>query len=357
MGYLILPKGRKTWIFRTKINGQEVRWSTGERGEKAAQAKALELERRAQLLRSSPENLLRLSEAMVREVGRIEREVSPLQAQRAENALMHFRKWAGDIWMDEVDTKMLADYQSARFETASTSTLKKELDFVTRMLRLNGLLVIKPQPLRRKKETTVRAFTEPELKRFFEHAGKFKGLYAILYATGARLSELCPSPLSTHKPLLKTEIDWENNRILIRQSKQKPGEKSRPRWVRVDNEAMAWLRRQVAEQPGPYVFGPFNNSARDFDATLARAGIPKVNELGESLRIHSFRHTYGTIQAERQSGNILFVQNALGHKSTQTTQRYIHCEVATIPLGLDEIGGGWIQSVDTVKEKRENGAA
>ena len=46
-------------------------------------------------------------------------------------------------------------------------------------------------------------------------------------------------------------------------------------------------------------------------------GIPK------DLVLYSARHTFGTDLLER-TGNIKLVQEALGHESVTTTQRYVH---------------------------------
>lgn len=73
---------------------------------------------------------------------------------------------------------------------------------------------------------------------------------------------------------------------------------------------------------GEYVFPPIYNLSRDFDCALERAGIEKVNGLGERLICHSFRHTFGELAAEAGIESFA-LQLAMGHSQPSMTARYI----------------------------------
>lgn len=68
--------------------------------------------------------------------------------------------------------------------------------------------------------------------------------------------------------------------------------------------------------PGREPNAPINNPQKCFNAALRRAEI-------KGCRIHDLRHTYASTLVN--AGATLFeVQKALGHASSQITQRYSH---------------------------------
>ena len=73
-----------------------------------------ELKRLAQLHRDAPSGSLRLGNAIVREVARVETDVSERQAERIGHALQSFFDWAGDILLERVDGGMVEEYQRKR---------------------------------------------------------------------------------------------------------------------------------------------------------------------------------------------------------------------------------------------------
>ena len=70
------------------------------------------------------------------------------------------------------------------------------------------------------------------------------------------------------------------------------------------------------------------NWRRDFNQTIARAGIAKRNTLGHEIRQHSFRHTHFTRRAERGEP-VLVLKAAGGFSNTKTLERYVEQMVAT----------------------------
>ena len=150
--------------------------------------------------------------------------------------------------------------------------------------------------------------------------------------TGARLAELVYSRRSNHKPLLKGEIDWKNRMVAIRSAKQRDVSVQKIRKVQVDEATLELLRMEVlaTSESWPCAFRATTNLARDFDATLVRAGIEKVNGLGQKLTLHSFRHTYATFIGEALGANPFLVQSALGHSQITTSARYCHAKAPQV---------------------------
>ena len=179
-------------------------------------------------------------------------------------------------------------------------------------------------------------------------------LCAMFLATGARLAEMVPSDVSSHKPLLKEEVDFERRCVLIRSAKTRSVDPVTARLLALPEDLIPMLEDQVARMEGPYAFEKRLNSSRDFDATLGRAGIEKIDTLGRKLTIHSLRHTYATLMAESIGHNPFVLKEILGHKRISTTEQYCHptAPVITLPLGLmPQKGGrkGWTPNKNPVE--------
>jgi len=337
-GQLRRRKKGGTWYYQVYLgNGNRWERSTGTTDLRLARKRAAELYAVAELLSGAPKTSSSLDEMIVHEVQCVESDISTNQAQCVRYALVNFRKFVGNVPVERITTAVLDEYQRERLKQASRRTVRMELQFVCRMLRRNGIEIEKPT-IKAGKETPVRAFTEKELPTVFKHTPeRFKCLYLTLLATGARPTELMPSTRSTHVPLLKREVDFERGTILIRTAKRKAGEHRKQRLIRlpVDSVLFPMLRHQMNETEGPHVFPSQSNTARNFNLVLKQAGIPKVNELGEVLRLHSFRHTHATLMAEKV--NQFVVKAALGHSQLSTTDRYVHPATPVIPIPLDAL--------------------
>jgi integrase len=268
----------------------------------------------------------RVEEAIVQEVNRLEQDVSTLQARRAHSSFLALRDWLGrNIRLSEITTALLLEFQRHRLKVAARDTVKKDMGLIMRLLRQNGHRIDRPPAPVTGQFHPNRAFTDEELEKLAPHIPDgYRTLYATLLATGARVAELVPSSKSSHVPLLKNEVDLEQGFVTIRTSKCRPGSRSEIRHVPVSEELLALLKEQMEQTPGPHVFPRSTLLWRPFLKALKRAGIPQMNELGEKLSLHSFRHTFGTKAAQFVGGNQFLVQKMLGHKQITTTARYCH---------------------------------
>jgi integrase len=329
---LIQRKGSRVWYARAIVNGKCFQRSTKTTDRRKAQKwHDSEFQRLVQLLRQSPDVSLEIDPAIVRNVARVEVDVSEREARRVGVALANVRDWLrrkGITRLDQITTEGLADYQRARVRAgASKSTLLKEVNYTLRLLRENGFHIDRPRAIRAR-STPNRAFTRDELRRFFQHCpAEWQTLFLTLLCTGARPAEIVPSKQSTHVPLLKEELDPEAGTVIIRSAKSRGQVQLRRRIHRVGAELLDRLVAQADATPGPHVFrAPSIGLNHVFDRVIAAAGIEKVNALGEKVTAHSFRHTFATLFHQAVGGDLALLRRALGHTQITTTQRYDHYE-------------------------------
>lgn len=334
-------KGRSVWIYQSEVNGKTWSRSTGQTDKKLALKEIPRLKEIAESYRIDPRDPLTLSNAIKAEVQRLKIDVSPNQGERVEFSLKNFLNYAGDIKLEKITTELLERFQRYRLKKKmSLSTVNRELIYLVRMLRINGFHIQKPSP-KPGKVTGQRALTNDELAKFFEACpARLKPLYLLMLATGARQAELVPSPImSTHKPLLKSEVDFEHSLIRLRTAKQREGAaKANPkvRVIPLPDWVIEPLKWQMARSKTAFVFKRLFAACRQFDDILKKAGIPKYDALGQKLTGHSFRHTYATLMAEMVGHNAFALKAALGHTRISTTERYCHPTAPILEIALPE---------------------
>lgn len=318
--------GSKTWSYQCTVSGKVWMRSTGKTDRKAAEKEVPRLEKLAELYRERPNKSPQLSQAIVKEVARVQSDVSENQAERVSASLRIFLDWCGDKPLEKIEAQTIEAYQRHRLKSSAQSTVKKDVWFLLRMLRLNGI-ALPPPPPKRGRVTEQREFTREEVERFFAACpAQCKVVFLLMLATGARPAELIPSDRSNHVALLKTEVDLEQCHVTIRSAKQRLGAKGKSRVLKLPQELVEPLRRQMESVPGPFVFQKRWNGPRDFDLILKKAGIPKIDASGRKVTAHSFRHTYATLMAEAVNENAYLLKTILGHSSIAMTDRYCHPE-------------------------------
>ncbi len=333
---LIKKPGCQFWLYQCSVNGRKWIRSTGCADRQKAEAKVPRLERLATLHREQPKDSLRLKNAIIKEVERIELDVSKSEAERVSCALRNFFKWSGDIDLGKLDDKMLKEYLRHRLPKASRSTLHKELCAVGRMMKENGLMVNKPQ-LKGGKRTKHRPFTEDEVKMFFSNCEEgHRVLFLMMLLTGARPAELMPSPRSRHIALLKQDVDQEKGIVRLRTAKLRVGQDEKVRNIRVPEKFMEDLVSHAGAIPGAFVFLPNQSLHNLFDRIIKRAGILKKDPLGRKVTAHSFRHTYATLMAERIGNNPFILKELMGHSKISTTEIYCQLQAPDLVMEMPE---------------------
>jgi integrase len=79
-------------------------------------------------------------------------------------------------------------------------------------------------------------------------------------------------------------------------------------------------------------------------ARLKAAGI-------EHGTLHTFRHTFATFLANNPVVPLVHVQKVLGHKSIETTMRYVHANLADVTASLSRVDFS-----EMTKTAEENGS-
>jgi integrase len=293
----------------------------------------------AKLHRELPLDSLTLDTAVVREVERVENDVSVSEAARVDCSLRNFCRYAGDIQLEKIDEQLIESCQRKRLKEVALTTVNREINYIIRLLRLNGLSIKKPGP-KRGRRTKHRPFSNDELKQFFSHCNhEHYILFIVMLTTGARPAELIPSLRSCHKALLKEEIDPEKCEIIIRTAKLRPNQEEHARRVKIPQELLTPLVNHARGVDGPHVFRINQSLCKLFDRILKRAGIPKYNHLGRKLTAHLFRHTYATRMAEAVGNNPFVLKQLLGHTQITTTERYCHADAPDVVIDISELKG------------------
>lgn len=338
-GFLRKRKNSTVWYCQTWVNGKAWARSTGETDRRRAEARVAQLRDLAQRLNARQGASLRLSQAIVFEVARIESDVSRQQADRNSFCLTNFLKWAGDVQLVDIDDAMVENYQQYRLKQVAHQTVQKEICAILKMMQENGIQLGRPS---RKpgKRTEQRNLTADELKRFFEHCPEtWRPLFLLMPVTGARPAELVPSKRSAHKPLLKDEIDAETGIVTIRSAKVLPGKKPRVLRVAVPKAVLDLVLKATKSTKGDFAFSLTQNLCRSFDRIIKAAGIRKSDAAGRKVTAHSFRHTYATIMAESAAVNYnpFILKEILGHSQITTTDRYCHPTAPEVRLDLSAL--------------------
>lgn len=142
----------------------------------------------------------------------------------------------------------------------------------------------------------------------------------VLFATGARVSEICSLPLSS--------VDLRNHAIKIY------GKGSKERMIQIENtDVLNALQKyyetfQAEIEKNGYFF--LNKLNHRLTEQSVRDIINKYTMLsGSTIHItpHMFRHSFATLLLE-EDVDIRYIQKLLGHSSITTTQIYTHVAMA-----------------------------
>ncbi|MCB8951817.1 MAG: site-specific integrase [Ardenticatenales bacterium] len=145
---------------------------------------------------------------------------------------------------------------------------------------------------------------------------QYRACLSTLYACGLRLQE------GTH--LRVEDVDSARMTLWVRQ-----GKGNKDRGVPLPQPTLALLRRHWSSHRHPILMFPARNAAdatkpvgdssvqRAFKAALQASGIQKP------ATVHTLRHSWATHLLDGGI-NLRLIQQWLGHRSLQTTARYLH---------------------------------
>jgi integrase/recombinase XerD len=162
-----------------------------------------------------------------------------------------------------------------------------------------------------------------ELARFFAAIGnvKHRAILMTAYAAGLRVSEVAQ--------LRVTDIDSKRMVIHVRQGK---GHKDR--YVMLSPRLLEILRAYwKATRPGRGILFPGASPDRPITTGSVRKACYRARQaagLGKHVVVHTLRHSFATHLLEAGT-DLRTIQVLLGHRSFNTTARYVHVATASLP--------------------------
>lgn len=175
-------------------------------------------------------------------------------------------------------------------------------ELVTKKIKVKLLRV------RSKDKNIISQEQETAIIEYFRNAGKFENadLTLLLLRTGLRISEALK--------LQREHIDTDQNIIYIYENKT-----DNPRGIPVGDDVMEMLHLRMSNDK---LFP--HTTTETYRNALNK--VKQALELPDDITIHSLRHTCITRLAQ-QGANASIIMAWAGHKSIQTSQRYIHLGV------------------------------
>lgn len=173
-------------------------------------------------------------------------------------------------------------------------------------------LTLEEIPLMKKESKLPKVISKEKIKIMIDFCEnlKHKLIIKFLYSSGLRLSELLN--------LKRSDIDFDNNLILVRQGK---GAKDRMTLLSesLKNDLLKYYSNY--EFKTNYVFegrkGKY--SKKSVQKILERLG----KKIGIKIHPHMLRHSFATRLLENGT-DLRYIQKLLGHSSSKTTEIYTH---------------------------------
>lgn len=224
--------------------------------------------------------------------------------------------------LDAITRRDVTFFLNDMKERTSASTANYHLSILRRMLSLateweiltkNPCLGVKKFQRASPRD---RYLSKAELKRFLEAtyacpSAKAASLFRLLLFSGLRFGEVVSLTFS--------QICAETQSVQLLRTKSGKVRRvylSSHAWAEI--ERMSGMRREDNQHlfPSPRSAGHIVKPIKDFKWVLDQAKV-------SGFRVHDLRHTFASYMV--QSGATLFeVQNALGHATSDMTQRYAH---------------------------------
>jgi integrase len=357
--------GRKFWNFRYQWRGRAKRLWIGEMGPHLLlkQVKDRVWEMKAMISRGEDPGAWKQQQAAMLTFGEfVEQQYLPYANKTVRRP---------DIIVSRLNTGALPWFRNKLLDTITTrdvqqfhATMKEKLSAITANHHLIALKRVLNVALQwevitgKNPAVGVKKFQEPtgrdrylstdEVQRFLvaldecDNVPVASGLRMLLY-TGLRSAEVFSLPWS--------EVDFEAKSIHLRKTKA-----GKARRVYLSSQAWAEIERMKERHDGThkFVFPGYHPGDHVREPHRCFRNILKAAKI-DDFRIHDIRHTHASYLV--QSGASLFeVQKALGHSSSQMTQRYAHLNDTTL-RDRAEVASQRLTRTDTMDVKDEEAAA
>jgi integrase len=319
------PGQPQYWYIRYRLNGKDIRESTGFKVGEVTKAFVTEylLEKKKDIkLKGSANfsiNPQSFEQAASDYIKYARYTLQKKSWQRDYYSLKRLSEaFAGFVLID-IKQRDVISYQTHRLASeVSNATINKELSCLRLLFNhairtgtyrsINPVIGIKFLPER---NDTMYILSEAEEHKLLSYCNT--QLYPIVFTalnTGMRKSEILN--------LQWKDIDFKNRYIYLKDTK------SRPRKVPVNNKLMSFFRNH--KSGSRYVF--VNQYGKQYKGqdSIKRIFINAYTKAGIGhMRFHDLRHTVATRMIER-GANPVAVKDILGHYDFKVTQKYIHPE-------------------------------
>ncbi len=194
-----------------------------------------------------------------------------------------------------------------------------------------GVVDLDSLPSLRRETKLPEVLTRREVVSLIEQASgpRDRALLMITYGAGLRVSEVVG--------LAPRDLNVERGLLLVRQGK---GRKDRK--VMLSERALVAVRRYREIEPSSRWIFPGQRPGRPLSIRTAQRIFARARDaagIEKGVGIHVLRHSFATHLLESGTG-LRYIQELLGHASSQTTQVYTHVtgrDLAAIRSPLDEL--------------------
>lgn len=274
-----------------------------------------------------------------------------IESRLRNGATLYF----GSHALDTITRRDITFFLNDMKERTSASTANYHFSILRRMLNLavewdilakNPCLGLKKFPPASPRD---RYLSKAELQRFLKAtyacpSAKAASLFRLLLFSGLRFGEAVSLTFSnvcaeTQSVRLVTTKAGNSRRVYL----------SSLAWAEIERMRKVRLRDNPHVFPSPRNAGSIAKPIKDFEWVLRRAEV-------DGFRMHDLRHTFASYMV--QSGATLFeVQHALGHASSDMTQRYAHLLSSGVRARAEIAGEHILATMQANASKAPHGGA
>ncbi len=268
-------------------------------------------------------------EATVRWAVEYPAQVKPAAMKRYLVSVRQLDPDFGDVYLDEITRRRIADFVSHRKKEATNATIRRDLTALSRILACCvawGWIETNPardfdrSVLRERRDPIVPPADE-DVAWFLKFcSGNFARAVQLLRQTGMRAEE--------GFSLEQRQCDLRRREILLPRTKT-----NRPRVIPLADPLLAPASITLSITPrhltSPFVFWHgdgkrYKNVASRFAAIMKRAERKALEQKREfrRFRCHDLRHKFA-IEYLKEGGGVYELAQILGHSSVKTTELYL----------------------------------
>jgi len=247
--------------------------------------------------------------------------------------LTRMREFWGNILTSELTPELIKRFQS-QLRAGGASPAYVDRHLAIGKAAWNYSLTDAPNPFKKVKlynpdNTLIRFLTPDEETRLLEAAKKLGKRFPpftyemllVAIHTGMRASNIFR--------LHTDEVDFDTRTIRVRQKRNLRLD------VGMNSIVHDALKRIAPEEPGWFFPNPMTGEPYgDIGKTFAK--VKKAAKITKPFRFHDLRHHFGYKMA-RESGNILLVRSALGHRDIKTSLKYVHTVSEDVRAALEKM--------------------